>query len=145
MKINKLKLNKSCNENWNNMSPNENGRFCKLCSKDVIDFTKLKPNEIAQKIKESKGEICAKLTRTQILTPLLDGEKSKEYRLPYSKVAAGVILVASLTSVQSCEELVKTQKTELVSVNPSEASNKIEVKKHSKLKKHYNFSRYNLY
>lgn len=30
-----------CKANWNNMQPNEQGRFCSLCQKTVIDFANL--------------------------------------------------------------------------------------------------------
>ena len=123
MKINNLRVDKACSENWDNMSPNSEGRFCHLCSKTVIDFTQLTPTEISEKLKDSKANICAKLTKTQMMTPLLDGEKVKSYSLPYSKVAAGVMIAASLTSIQSCNEPPTKQNTELVSVHPTNAYN----------------------
>jgi hypothetical protein len=36
-----LKIDEPCNENWEMMSAVQKGRFCNVCSKDVIDFTKL--------------------------------------------------------------------------------------------------------
>ena len=115
MKIRSLKIDKACGENWENMSPNSDGRFCHLCSKTVIDFTQLSPKEISEKLKASKGNTCAKLTKTQLKTPIIEHEKAKQYSLPYSKVAAGVMLAASLTSIQSCDEQPKSQNTEFVS------------------------------
>ena len=63
MKSKFLKLNKACSEQWENMTPNEKGSFCDVCSKNVIDFTQLSTREISEKIKNSKGEICARLTK----------------------------------------------------------------------------------
>ena len=119
MKINNLKLDKACNEHWDKMAPNKDGRFCELCAKTVIDFTHLSPEDMHRKIKASNGTICAKLTKTQLATPILDGEKLKDYKLPYSKVAAGVMLVAALQSVQSCKENPESPQTEYVASDRS--------------------------
>jgi len=133
MKVNNLRLDKSCKENWDKMSPNNNGRFCKICSKTVIDFTKLTRDEIQQKLKEANGNLCVKVTKTQLSSPiLLNSEKSKEFKLPYSKVAASVMLVASLNSIQACKEYSEEQKIELTTVNPSNSSNNLHSKEDSR-------------
>ncbi|WP_298517221.1 hypothetical protein [uncultured Kordia sp.] len=91
-----LKLNKACSEQWGNMTPNEKGSFCDVCAKNVIDFTQLSPLEISEKIKNSKGEICARLTKQQLATPLIDLHEQKVYKLPYSNIAASVLLASTL-------------------------------------------------
>jgi hypothetical protein len=35
-----------CHEDWNKMTPNEKGAYCKVCSKTVVDFTKLSDDEV---------------------------------------------------------------------------------------------------
>lgn len=96
MKSKFLKLNKACSEQWDNMKPNEKGSFCDVCAKNVIDFTQLSQVEISEKVKKSKGEICARLTKTQLETPLIDLEIQKTYKLPYSNIAASVLLASTL-------------------------------------------------
>lgn len=96
MKSKFLKLNKACSEQWENMKPNENGSFCDTCSKNVIDFTQLSQLEISEKIKKSKGEICARLTKQQLETPLIDFQVQKKYSLPYSNIAASVLMASTL-------------------------------------------------
>ena len=46
-----LKLEKPCKELWENMVAKENGNYCHLCAKNVIDFTTLNQYEIAEKMK----------------------------------------------------------------------------------------------
>ena len=105
MKSKFLKLNKACSEQWENMTPNEKGSFCDVCSKNVIDFTQLSTREISEKIKNSKGEICARLTQKQLATPLIDLEVQKTYKLPYSNIAASVLLASTLAvSTTSCTQ-----------------------------------------
>ncbi len=100
MKTKFLTLNKPCHEKWENMTPNERGSFCDSCSKNVIDFTRLNQFEISEIIKKSDGNICARVTNTQLRTPLFNLEpEKKNFSFPYSKVAAGLMLASSLTVV----------------------------------------------
>lgn len=98
--IKHLKLNKPCQEKWENMASSEKGNFCELCSKTVVDFTGLDQEGILDRMRFSKGKICARLTSSQLDTPLFDLQLAKEKRnnLPYSKIAAGLMIATSLTA-----------------------------------------------
>lgn len=123
MKIKNLKIDQKCNENWQNMEPNKEGKFCELCSKSVVDFTVLTKKEILQKLQVSNGSICARVRRSQLRTPLFEVDKSNHYRLPYSRVAAGIMLAASIASIQSCEVNPIQIGSEISLVESSEISN----------------------
>jgi hypothetical protein len=41
-----ISIKEACHENWNDMSPNEQGAFCSKCVKTVIDFTDKSLDEI---------------------------------------------------------------------------------------------------
>ena len=56
--------NKSCSEDWKNMSNNESGRLCLKCKIRLTDLTKLTIEEIA-KNHYGKGK-CVGLTNDQI-------------------------------------------------------------------------------
>lgn len=122
MKTKSLKINKPCNENWNAMLPNNDGRFCNICDKTVIDFSGLSQREISEKIKSSKGSVCAKITSTQLKTPFLDIVQEKHFKLPYSKTAASIMLAVSMASVQSCENTEAKVNTEITIIGNSKAS-----------------------
>ncbi|WP_420571394.1 hypothetical protein [Kordia sp.] len=114
MKSKFLRLNKACSEQWENMKPNEKGSFCDTCAKNVIDFTQLSQLEITEKIKNSKGEICARITKKQLETPLVDVEIAKEYKLPYSNIAASILLASTLTIGQTAYANTVNVQTEIV-------------------------------
>jgi hypothetical protein len=66
-----------CSENWNEMNPQEKGRFCSVCSKCVIDFTEKNTSEIQQIITEKSDEsVCGRFYNHQ-----LDNEDLKTSRL----------------------------------------------------------------
>ena len=56
----KISIPEPCNENWNSMSPNKNGKFCNSCDKTVIDFTKMNNPEIQKYFSENSNNerIC---------------------------------------------------------------------------------------
>ena len=41
-----LHIDNPCSESWQNMTPNEQGRFCASCQKSVVDFTAMSDNEL---------------------------------------------------------------------------------------------------
>ncbi|TYB79698.1 carboxypeptidase-like regulatory domain-containing protein [Bizionia myxarmorum] len=65
-----------CHENWNNMSPNEKGRFCKACDKIVHDFT-TKTNEQIVKTIMDHGQVCGRFKTNQLNKELVYSRKSK--------------------------------------------------------------------
>ncbi len=48
--LNPIKIS-PCNVGWDQMSPEEKGRHCSLCSKTVVDFTQMKKEEIQLELK----------------------------------------------------------------------------------------------
>ncbi|MBZ4042669.1 hypothetical protein [Flavobacterium hibisci] len=73
---NKITIPKPCNENWNSMSPDKNGRFCSSCNKTVIDFSKMENPEIQKYFTENSGKesICGHFKMNQI-----ESEESIKY------------------------------------------------------------------
>lgn len=62
----KLQIPQSCSEDWNQMIPEERGRFCNSCQKTVTDFTRMSDSELIEFFKNHKGEGCGKFTTDQL-------------------------------------------------------------------------------
>lgn len=60
----KISIPQPCHENWNEMLPEEKGRFCLSCQKCVLDFTKMSDLEIKSHSKQK--DICVRLDERQI-------------------------------------------------------------------------------
>ncbi len=114
MKSKFLRLDKPCNEEWDNMKPNAKGRYCASCSKNVIDFTSLNLFEISDIMKKSGNKVCARLTNSQLNSPLLDLDNHYELNIPTSKVAVGLILATSLAVGQTPHVEQQGIKTEFI-------------------------------
>lgn len=64
-----ISIKKPCNEDWNQMTPNERGAHCKHCALDVIDFTNKTPLEIRGILSDefSSGKrVCGRITNYQL-------------------------------------------------------------------------------
>jgi hypothetical protein len=69
-----------CHENWDNMTPSEQGRFCDACRKQVIDFSEMSDREIVQFFKKpSTGSVCGRFMNDQLERDMMIEKK----RLPW--------------------------------------------------------------
>jgi len=88
----KLKIAEPCHENWNEMTPIEQGKHCEVCSKKVVDFTKESRAEIINYLGEAEGQTCGRFKATQI--DIYGEEKKLKNKTiaPIYKAAAASIL-----------------------------------------------------
>ena len=63
----KISIPDPCNQNWNQMQPNEKGRYCDTCKLTVVDFTKMSNEEIKNYLL-NKSYVCGRFDCTQIKT-----------------------------------------------------------------------------
>ena len=91
----KISINKPCQENWNAMSPTQQGAFCAVCKKDVVDFTKLPVSQFKNKLKNTT---CGRFT-TQQLEQVYDSSESSRF----SRVAAAIGITALLASANTVQ------------------------------------------
>lgn len=64
-----ITIPKPCSENWENMSPTEQGRHCFSCEKEVVDFTRFSEQELLQYFSQPKTneqKICGRFNQTQL-------------------------------------------------------------------------------
>jgi len=58
---------KPCHENWNAMTPDEQGRFCSQCSKSVTDFTQMSDDEVIIYLRlNSDNKVCGRFRKDQM-------------------------------------------------------------------------------
>ncbi len=55
-----------CNENWDQMTPQEQGRHCDKCNLVVTDFTAMSNEEILQYLNKNTGKVCGRVEEKQL-------------------------------------------------------------------------------
>ncbi|WP_284464677.1 hypothetical protein [Chryseobacterium sp.] len=61
----KLIIPKPCHENWENMTSDEKGKFCSICSKTVHDFTNFSDEDLISSF-NSDENICGRFRENQL-------------------------------------------------------------------------------
>jgi hypothetical protein len=61
-----LHIPKPCSENWNQMTPDEKGRFCKHCQKVVVDFSVMSDRQMAEYLANTSAETCGRFLPEQL-------------------------------------------------------------------------------
>lgn len=107
----KLSIPQPCQENWNEMRPEEKGRFCQSCQKCVTDFTLLSDDEILKIIQ--KPNQCGRFTNEQLERINRKLKEENQVRFPrifrYSALIAGLGLGGNLFSQEICTPIVSIE------------------------------------
>ena len=69
----KISIPKPCFAGWENMSPNEKGRYCNACAKTVVDFSVMSDEAVQHYIINNYGkQICGHFKNTQVQRITID-------------------------------------------------------------------------
>lgn len=95
----KLSIDDPCHEDWDAMTPTQQGKFCTSCQKEVIDFTSLSDAEIVTRMQLSKGkDMCGQFNSTQLQRTMYPQAKD-----PSLFSLRAVMMGATLTSLVGLE------------------------------------------
>ena len=62
-----IQIQEPCHENWAEMTPSEQGRFCQNCQKIVVDFSKMSDRDLTQWFAARAGErVCGRVNPKQL-------------------------------------------------------------------------------
>jgi hypothetical protein len=66
-----LSIPQPCHEDWQKMTPSQQGRFCNACAKQVVDFTNMSDTEVLHYFLDKKGEkVCGRMYPDQLNRPV---------------------------------------------------------------------------
>ncbi|MBC8033404.1 MAG: hypothetical protein H7Y03_04610 [Chitinophagaceae bacterium] len=106
-----ISIAEPCNENWDKMQPNQQGRHCLSCSKTVVDFTGWDtPDIAAYLLNPANKKACGRFYDTQLNVPILPQKEEWIHCIQRSclsgakKVAAIIVIVFGLTQT-ACQKL----------------------------------------
>lgn len=108
MKHPKLIINipEPCHEDWNKMTPTQKGKFCNVCTKEVIDFTSESDEAIVNHYQKNTN-VCGRFYESQLDRELIVNRKQQNHWLSY---VASLLLPAALFS-QEMKPQTKTTAT----------------------------------
>lgn len=74
----KISIPQPCHENWQEMTPNDQGRFCASCQKTVIDFTNWTDKELSQFLAKESKNVCGRFKNLQLSNDLLSASRRRK-------------------------------------------------------------------
>ena len=88
-----------CHEDWQQMAPGGDGRFCERCSKTVIDFTALSDQEIIGLLQQRNEKLCGRFRGPQLNRRLEETTLTKQPATRLRRFIAAAILLFSFREV----------------------------------------------
>ncbi len=98
-----LHIPEPCHENWQQMTPNEQGRHCLSCQKTVVDFTFMSDQEILDHISRATASVCGRMNKDQ-LNKVYTEKKDRPtftFRYAWNMVVATFLLTGNSALAQS--------------------------------------------
>jgi len=90
----KIDIKEPCHENWEAMTPNQQGAFCGSCQKYVVDFSKMSIQGIKNFFSKSQGKVCGRFEETQLQELSFDDFFAKFTYWNFSKKFAVIFFMA---------------------------------------------------
>ena len=107
-----LSIPKPCQENWQAMTPSQQGRFCNACAKEVIDFSTMTDHEVLNYfVKKGDAKVCGRFIPEQLDKPLQLPVAKKWNVNWYWNYAAAFLLLFSRSSMVNAQSKVKVEKS----------------------------------
>ncbi|MEA9413279.1 hypothetical protein [Flavobacterium sp. PL02] len=102
----KISIPEPCHENWDKMTPAENGRFCISCSKTVVDFTRMLPDEVQHFFIANKNKsVCGRFKNSQLENVTIQIPTEVLYKqTQYHKMFLLALFIAMGTTLFSCQD-----------------------------------------
>ncbi len=106
----KIQINEPCHENWNEMSATAKGKFCEVCSKNVVDFTSYSDDQLIEYFSNRKNgyseRLCGRFNAEKVIVP----QKIEVHETSYYQLKKGwerflwLLLVSLGFVVVSCSD-----------------------------------------
>ncbi len=102
-KITKISIPEPCSKKWNEMQDAGRDKFCDTCSKKVVNFKDLSPEEVLEKLAATKTRVCGRFGKQQ-LAEINTSIRSTKPRPPLQKAVQfglGIFLAANIGCVST--------------------------------------------
>ena len=102
----KIAIPEPCQEDWNKMTPNDQGCFCMSCAKTVLDFTTMLPEEVQHFFIQNQNQnICGRMRKSQLDSITIQIPSSVLYKqTQYHKMFLLALFIIMGTTLFSCAD-----------------------------------------
>jgi len=94
-----------CQQPWNEMLPENDGRYCQSCQKKVTDFSGMTDRELTQAITKAGPACCGRFDAAQLERNILAAQQPSR---PFLPVAALAMMVAVTPETVNAQQVHKT-------------------------------------
>jgi CarboxypepD_reg-like domain/Secretion system C-terminal sorting domain len=97
-----LSIPEPCHQNWHEMNPTQQGRFCNACAKEVIDFSTMSDSEVLGYFSSIKNEkVCGRAYPDQLDRAITMPKEIKKAKFWYWNYAAMFFLFFSKMTMKA--------------------------------------------
>ncbi|MCS3795744.1 carboxypeptidase-like regulatory domain-containing protein [Niastella sp. OAS944] len=115
-----IKVPKPCHENWNNMTPDEQGRFCGSCQKVVVDFTAMSDQQLLDHLSKTAGQhACGRFSSHQLNRNIKAMEKKRRISWAYVWNLLLATFLVTESYAQEKPQISKKPDVQLPSLSPT--------------------------
>jgi hypothetical protein len=107
-----LTIPQPCQQAWEEMTPDANGRFCSNCNKTVMDFTNLSDEELLAMIRQSTTKVCGRFQTSQLDRPLYYAQKQHQ-----STLLPAVMITSALVAGVAANSTARSTDTNVATAN----------------------------
>jgi hypothetical protein len=100
-RINNTRLSFACDQDWNNMRPESDGRFCGGCQKKVYDLRDKNVAYFVQIMEENNGNVCGHFSADQMMPPAPTYKPRWKTWLMAAVVSIGIGTISERASAQT--------------------------------------------
>lgn len=118
-----LSIPQPCHENWQNMTPTEQGRFCNACAKEVVDFSMMTDTEVLNYFtNRSTQNVCGRTLVTQLQRNITMPKEPSKKILWYWNYIVMFFLFFAKGNASKAQGEVKLQVTRTLKENNTNSS-----------------------
>lgn len=107
-----ISIPEPCHEKWNDMTPNEQGRFCNSCAKTVVDFSAMSDAQLIFYFENLKSQnVCGRVHPEQLDREIRQLEPSKKRIFVYWQYVVAFFMLLSKGQSAKAQGAIKGKMT----------------------------------
>ena len=129
-----IQIPEPCHENWAEMTPTEQGRFCQNCQKVVVDFSKMSDRDLTQWFAARAGKrVCGRVNHNQLNRDFSYVNHSKSTFYQRTAILVSGLFFATSAYGQDYKPKEITTKGDTILVHPPQYAEPLKTEKKARI------------